>query len=63
MPKTDKTAECQPPRLALSIAETAASIGVSRPVVYRLIKEGRLKTVHLGRRQIVTAASLADFLS
>jgi excisionase family DNA binding protein len=52
-----------PERLALSIAETAIALGLSRPSVYRMIERGELKSVQAGARQLITAASLSDFLS
>ena len=45
--------------LALSINETAASLGLGRTKVYELINDGQLKTVKVGRRTLVVMASIA----
>lgn len=37
-------------RAAFSPAELAVLLGVSRPVVYRWIAQGQLRTVRLGKR-------------
>lgn len=43
------------PRLSYSVAEVAHSLGVSRPLVYRLIAEGQIPATELGRRLTVPA--------
>jgi excisionase family DNA binding protein len=41
-----------------SINETAAALGIGRTSTYNFIKEGRHKTVKLGRRTLVTVSSI-----
>jgi excisionase family DNA binding protein len=41
-----------------SINETAAALRLGRTSIYNLIKEGRLETVKLGRRTLVTVSSI-----
>ena len=50
------TTNLQP--LLCSIPAAAASLGVSRSKTYELISEGRLLTVHIGRRRLVRVDSV-----
>jgi excisionase family DNA binding protein len=45
-------------RLAFSIAESAASSGLSRSSIYRLIAADKLQTVKRGRRRLVPKSEL-----
>jgi len=48
---------------AYSIIETARLLGVSRALVYGLLRDGRLRSVAIGpRRRVIPAASLAELL-
>lgn len=51
-----------PTRLALSVAETAAALGVSKSHVYRLIHRGELHATQLGRRLCVSSVGLMRML-
>lgn len=51
-----------PDRL-LSIPETAATLSLSRSVVYGEIGAGRLRTVKVGRRRLVPAASITEYIA
>lgn len=46
------------PRVAYSIDETAAMLGISRWGTYQLIRRGDLRTVRIGARQRVPAEQL-----
>lgn len=46
------------PRAAYSLAETAASLGLSRRTLYELMDAGKLATVKLGKRRLVPAREL-----
>ncbi|MGB6487552.1 MAG: helix-turn-helix domain-containing protein [Steroidobacteraceae bacterium] len=46
------------PRVAYSIDETAAMLGISRWSTYQLIKRGDLRPVRIGARQRVPAEQL-----
>lgn len=48
----------KPARIGYSMTEAAEALGVSRPYVYTLEKQGLLESFKLGRRRIITAASL-----
>jgi excisionase family DNA binding protein len=45
-------------RRALSINEAAASRGLSRATIYRLIKQKRLATLKIGARRLVPIAAI-----
>lgn len=49
-------------RLAFSPGEAAASIGCSRPHLYKQINEGKLRTITVGRRRLITRQALLEFL-
>jgi excisionase family DNA binding protein len=54
-------------KLLCSIPETATALGVSRPTIERMWRDGRIKTVTVGARRLVPfieiqrLADLADF--
>ncbi|MGF1668196.1 MAG: helix-turn-helix domain-containing protein [Acidimicrobiia bacterium] len=50
-------------RVALSVTETCCALGVSRSTVYRLINDGRLRPVHLGRRVLIPLSELDRLMS
>jgi len=49
-------------RRGLRVRELAASLGLSRSTVYRLVASGQLRAVRLGRRTIVVPADELDRL-
>ena len=50
-------------RLCLSVAETAAVIGVSKPTVWDEIKKGRLRVAKVGRRTLVPVDAIQAWLA
>jgi len=48
-------------RISVSILEAATSLGISTPHFYPLIKEGKVRTVQVGRRTLVSVQSLREF--
>lgn len=44
-------------KLASSVRETCANLGLSEPTVYRLIKKGELVKIKVGRRTLITMKS------
>lgn len=50
-------------RLAYNIKEAAASLGVSARTIVREIQRGRLSAVRIGRRVVIPAQALAEFLN
>lgn len=49
-------------KLALSVTETAAALGVSRPVVYRLLRREDFPVFRIGGRQLVSKKGLAEWV-
>lgn len=47
---------------AYSVDQTCIALGVSKPTVYKLIEQGRLRTVSVGRRRLIPATELARLL-
>ena len=48
--------------LTVSVAETARLLGMGRTTIYKLINEGRLETITIGRRRLVKTASIQRLL-
>jgi hypothetical protein len=57
------TPEAWRDRHALSLKETAKSLGISTAHLHVLIKAGKLKTVKLGARTVVTPEAIKALLS
>ena len=49
-------------RLAVGIDEATKLTGLSRSRLYQLIKDGELRTKHIGRRHLILASSLHELL-
>jgi len=52
-----------PIRLLLTIPEAAASLGISRSLVYELVQMGTIATIKIGRSRRVPVAALEDFIA
>jgi excisionase family DNA binding protein len=63
MTETETARASVPPRLAYSVAEAAAALGISRYLVRQLLADGQLSKVRAGDRVLVSAVSLRDFAS
>lgn len=48
--------------LAISINETAKALGIGRSSVYALLKSGRLESIKIGTRTLITTASVARLI-
>jgi excisionase family DNA binding protein len=48
--------------LLLSVREAAQELGLGRDSTYALVREGRLRTVRVGRRVLIPATELEDFI-
>ena len=46
----------------LSVTETAETLGVSRPTVYKMIQDGGFPAVKLRRRTVVPIAELDEWI-
>lgn len=51
------------PRLAYSIDEAAALLGVCRQTIYNNLHAGRLRAVKLGQRRLIPADALSELLT
>lgn len=52
------TAKANPEPLAYSVSEACRVSSLGRTLLYRLIGEGRLEVRKIGRRTLITSASL-----
>ena len=50
------------PRLLLTVEEAAERIGICRSKMFKLIRQGDVKSVKVGRLRRVTPAALQDFV-
>lgn len=50
-------------KLAYSIKETAATLGVGRTSIYAMIGDGRLETFKVGRRTLIKADSVRRLIN
>lgn len=48
----------QPDNLSLTVADACRTTGLGKTYLYELIRDGRVKSVKLGRRRLITTASL-----
>ena len=48
--------------IAVSIKDTAKALSLGRTSIYALIKQGRLQTLKLGRRTLVSVESIRRLL-
>lgn len=49
-------------KLAYSIKETAAVLGVGRTSIYAMVGDGRLETFKVGRRTLIKVESIRRFV-
>ncbi|MFI8871354.1 MULTISPECIES: helix-turn-helix domain-containing protein [unclassified Streptomyces] len=56
-----RTAEIAP--VLYRIPEAVQALGLSRSVVYDLIRAGRLRTVKEGRTRLVPASAIAEYVA
>lgn len=52
----------QPQPAAMNPDNAAAHLGLGRTTTYRLIREGKLRSVKVGRRRLVPTEEIARFL-
>jgi len=50
------------PRLLLSVEEAAHALSVGRTTLYDLIARREVEAVHIGRRSLLTADSIAEYV-
>ena len=49
-------------RIGVSVQEAAKMLGISKPHFLPLVKEGKIRTVQIGRRILVSVQSLREFV-
>ena len=49
--------------MTLSVSETAEMIGISKPKVYDLLREGKLPSIHVGKKIVIPKQAVIDWLS
>lgn len=59
---TRKPATVPAPRLAVGIEEAADLLGLGRSLLFRLIKEGQLRSVKVGKRRLIAVSELEAFM-
>ncbi len=52
----------RPPRLLLTVEEAAERIGICRSNMFKLVRQGDVESVKVGRLRRVTPAALEDFV-
>jgi len=52
-----------PQSLLITIEETARRLSCSRSLVYELMDASKFRSVHLGRKRLIDANSLAAFVA
>jgi excisionase family DNA binding protein len=57
------TGQGEQQRLAFSPDEVAAALGISRDLVYDLLRTGQLRSVKAGRRRLISRQHVDDFLA
>ncbi len=50
-------------KMTLSVSEAAEMIGISKPKVYDLIRDGELTSIHVGKKIVIPKQSVIDWLS
>ncbi|MGO9543430.1 MAG: helix-turn-helix domain-containing protein [Rhodomicrobium sp.] len=57
--------QSQKPRIearALRIKDAAQAYGISRSLIYKMMGDGRLRTVKIGRRRLIPVAAIEALL-
>ena len=50
-------------KMTLSVREAAEMIGISKPKMYELIREGEIPSIHVGKKIVIARQALLDWLS
>ncbi len=58
-----ESAESHGLRLLVSVEEAAEALAISRTAVFRLLREGRLRSVKIDKRRLIAVAALHDFVN
>jgi excisionase family DNA binding protein len=64
--RAEVRAEAAPPETPdrlLSVDEAAAMLGIGRSVLYSEIGAGRLRSLRVGRRRLLSASAIRDYIA
>jgi hypothetical protein len=61
-PKPQDQTENKIERIGYSVRETMESLGICKATVFSLIKQGKIRTITIGKRRIISVQSLRDFV-
>jgi excisionase family DNA binding protein len=61
--RADAVGHPSAPDRLLSVDEAAAMLGLGRSSLYGEIQSGRLRSLRVGRRRLVAAAAIADYIA
>ena len=57
-----KTLQGYAQRLTLTVQEAANQIGVSKPVMYKLLETGEIHAIRIGRKILIPQEAVTDYL-
>ena len=49
--------------VAVSVSNAARALSLGRTTIYRLIGEGKLETIHIGRRNLIKTESIRRLIN
>lgn len=55
--------EVNPVRMTRTVEETLPILGVSRPTLYKLINDGQLRSIKVGRKILIPLSAIDEFLN
>ena len=50
-------------RMTLSVTEAAAMVGISKPKMYALLRQGIIPSIHAGKKIVIPRQAVIDWLS
>ena len=50
-------------KMTLTVREAAEMIGISKPKMYELIREGEIPSIHIGKKIVIARQALLDWLT
>ena len=50
-------------KMTVSVQEAAKMIGISKPKMYELIREGEIPSIHVGKKIVIPRQGILDWLS
>lgn len=59
----DAVSGIPPSKIAYTIKEATAAIGLSRSTIYKLMASGELETIRIGQRRLIRAEALSRLLT